>query len=287
MSMFNAFALNGRLYFLRSFLQGFLAHPTAIAVFALSLVALAFGTHVPCAQAKQPVSKVLRLANGEWPPYTGQHLPGFGCDSQVVSEAFSMVGIQVDYVFLPWARGMLLSRNGVLDGAIEWAETPEHRKSHFISNQPLSKQDFVFFYRKGSSLDWQKLEDLHNQRIGLTIGYVYYDLFKAMQRKYPAVFSEAASDVLNFRKLLSRRIDLFPIEKTVGQYLLKSKFSAQEQAALAIHPKPINEFKPHLLLSRVVKGNEQRMQLFEQGLQQLQASGRYAAIMAGCSYEIP
>ncbi|MGD9947720.1 MAG: hypothetical protein AB7U29_04480 [Desulfobulbus sp.] len=100
-------------------------------------------------------------------------------------------------------------------------------------------------------------------------------------------FYESISDALNFRKLLNRRIDLFPMERAVGQYLLKSSFTTKEQAAISIHPKAINEFAPHLLLSRVVEGNEQRMQLFDQGLQQLRASGRYRGIMAACSSEIP
>jgi len=250
------------------------------------MFALWFCLPASSVQAREPVSTVLRLANGEWPPYTGQHLPGYGCDSQVVSEAFVLAGIRVEYVFLPWARGMLLSRNGLVDGVIEWEDTPAHRKTHFVSSKPRSRQEWVFFHRKGTSLGWNHLEDLHSQRIGLTIGYAYSDVFKVMQAKYPAAFSEAASDVLNFRKLLSHRIDLFPIASAVGQYLLESRLTAKERASIVMHPKPISEFKSHLLLSRLVKGNDQRMQLFEQGMQQLRDSGRYGEIMAACSTEM-
>ncbi len=284
MTVFMAIAIKGTLRLFRRF-TGIL--PVTRLLMAWSLVVLPVYFPVESANAKELVYKVLRLANGEWPPYTSQNLPGYGCDSRVVSESFALVGMQVEYTFLPWARGMLLSHNGIVDGAIEWEDTPEHRQSHFISSKPLSKQEWVFFYRKGTSFDWQQLEDLHTKRIGLTIGYAYSNVFKGMQDKYPATFREAASDVLNFKKLLSHRIDLFPIEKTVGQYLLKSKFTAKEQAAIAIHPQPIIEFTPHLLLSRLVNGNDQRMQLFEQGMQQLQESGRYAEIMATCSSETP
>lgn len=224
----------------------------------------------------------LRLANGEWPPYTGQQLPGYGCDSQVVTEAFALMGIRVEYSFFPWARGMLLSRNGLVDGALEWENTPEHRRSHFVSRQPISRQQWVFFHRKGTTVDWRQLEDLHRHRIGLTIGYAYSDAFKVFQANYPATFTEAASDLLNFKKLFNRRIDLFPMEQQVGRYLLETYFSAAQRQAVVVHPQPIGDFLPHLLLSRVVAGNERRMQLFEQGLQQLQANGRYRQIMAPC-----
>lgn len=253
---------------------------------AMTLFILALGP-VDRIQAEEPVVKVVRLANGEWPPYAGQRLPEYGCDSQVVTEAFALSGIRVEYTFLPWARGKLLSNNGLIDGTLEWEDTPAHRSGHFVSSMPLSTQEWVFFHRKGSPVNWQQLEDLQQQRIGLTIGYVYGDVFKSMQARYPATFVEAASDVLNFRKLINRRLDLFPMERAVGNYLLKTNFTVEEQASLTRHPKPIAEFTPHLLLSRAVAGNEQRMQLFEQGLQRLQAGNRYREIMAPCSSENP
>jgi polar amino acid transport system substrate-binding protein len=238
------------------------------------------------ATAARSVQKVLRLAIGEWPPYTGANLPSYGCDAQVVTEAFALVGIQVQFSFLPWARSMLLSKSGMVDGTLEWADTPEYRKDHFFSSQPLSQQQWVFFHRKETQLDWQQLEDLRHFRIGLTIGYVYSDVFNTVRAKSPQLFSDAASDLLNFKKLLNRRIDLFAMEREVGKHLLKSNFSPEEQAAFVIHPKPIAIFSPHLLLSRHVAGNEQRMLLFEQGVQQLHSSGRYREIMASCFSEI-
>lgn len=234
-------------------------------------------------QAAAPT--VLRLANGEWPPYTGEKLPAYGCDSQVVSEVFAEAGMQVHYTFLPWARGMLLSKDGALDGAIEWADTPEHRASHFISSQPLSEQCFVFFHHRDGAFPWQQLEDLHQQRIGLTIGYAYSDVFKPLQAKYPAMFSEAASDLLNFKKLLHRRLDLVPLERGVGHYLLRTTFTTQEQQQIVAQEQIISHFFPHLLLSRAVPGNEQRMQRFDQGLARFKASGRYRELMAGCFAE--
>nr|WP_321467521.1 transporter substrate-binding domain-containing protein [uncultured Desulfobulbus sp.] len=241
---------------------------------------------LPSAPADEPQNEIIRLANGEWPPYTGQRLPGYGCDSQVVTEAFALVGIRVEYVFLPWARGKLLSQNGFLDGAVEWEDTQEHRKGHYVSCEPLSTQEYVFFYRKGTSVDWQRLEDLHPLRIGLTIGYVYSEAFEQMRKKFPATFSESASDTLNFKRLLAGQIDLFPMEKTVGQYLLKTKFTANERASIAIHPKAIRSFAPHLLLSRAVSGNARRMRLYEQGLYKLKFSSRYQEVMNTCNPDV-
>lgn len=231
--------------------------------------------------------QTLRLANGEWPPYTGRHLPAHGCDSQVVAESFALEGIRVEYEFLPWARGLLLSQNGVIDGAIEWAGTPEQRRTHFVNEEPLSRQQWVFFSRRDTPLPWQRLEDLKDRTIGLTIGYAYNDVFAELRQQRPAMFKEAASDLLNFKKLLSGRIDLFPIERAVGYHLIRTELSPEEQAMLAEDSTPLAEFTPHLLLSRAHPENEQRMQLFERGLRRLKASGRYRVIMAPCTPEGP
>lgn len=241
--------------------------------------------HVRAANHAAAPPTVLRLANGEWPPYTGEHLPGYGCDSQVVSEVFAQAGIQVQYTFLPWARGKMLSREGALDGAIEWADTPEHRASHFVSAQPLSEQRWVFFHRRDAAFPWQQLEDLQPQRIGLTIGYAYSDVFKPLQVKYPDMFSEAPSDLLNFKKLLHGRLDLVPLERSVGRYLLRTSFPRQDQEQIVAQKQAIADLLPHLLLSHTVPGNEQRMQLFDQGFARLKATGRYREIMATCSGE--
>lgn len=252
-------------------------------IFLLALL-LACWCHLASAQAAAPSPEpVVRLANGEWAPYTGAKLPQQGCDSQVVIEAFALEGIKVVYEFLPWARGYLLSQNGVLDGAIDWADTAEHRASHYVSRDYISRQLWVFFHRKDRSFSWESLDDLNGKTIGLTLGYAYSDIFKELKAANPAMFPEAASDSLNLKKLLSGRIDLFPVEHAVGLYLVKTELPAEEQVQLTGHSKPVADLYTHLLLSRAKPGNEQRMLQFDRGLQQLKASGRYGQIMQPCT----
>ena len=52
--------------------------------------------------------QVIRLANGEWPPYTSKDLPNYGLGSQIVSEAFAEVGIKVEYGFFPMEALLLV-----------------------------------------------------------------------------------------------------------------------------------------------------------------------------------
>lgn len=245
------------------------------------------GTPTPTAAATAATTEILtvtvRLTSGEWVPYTGENLPQFGCDSQIVTEAFALEGITVEYGFFPWARSYYLSESGAWDGTIEWADTPAHRETHYISTDPLSKQKWVFFYRQDRPFEWQRLDDLAGKVIGLTIGYAYGDVFEALKQKGTASFEEAPSDELNFKKLLAGHIDIFPIERRVGYSVMRTTLTGEERAQIAEHPRPINEYQTYLLLSKAALHNEQRIELFNRGLKLLRESGRYTEIMDKCS----
>lgn len=241
-------------------------------------------TSAPTITAMDPITTTVRLANGEWVPYTGENLPQYGCDSQVVTEAFALEGITVEYDFFPWARSYYLSESGAWDGTIEWADTPAHRETHYISAAYLSKQKWVFFYRRDRPFEWNSMDDLAGKVVGLTIGYAYSDVFEALKQKGTVSFEEAPSDELNFKKLLAGHIDVFPVERTVGYAVMMANLTVEEQAQITEHPKPISEYLTYLLLSRAVPQNEQRMELFNRGLRHLRESWRYAEIMETCTF---
>jgi polar amino acid transport system substrate-binding protein len=229
-----------------------------------------------------PAANVIRLANGEWAPYNGAKLPHGGCDSWVVQEAFALVGITVEYGFFPWARGYSMSATGEWDGTLSWADTPDHRSQHYLSAEPTSLQEYVFFFRTDRPLVWESLDDLTGKIIGITTGYVYSDAFKTLQQKGTATFIESSSDEANFKMLLAGRIDVFPIERRVGRTLIKSIFTPEQQAQLTDSPKAFIQFHPYLLLSKAIPQNEQRIAQFDLGFQRLKASGKYLEIMQNC-----
>ncbi len=227
----------------------------------------------------------IRLANGYWPPYNGADLPHGGCDSWAIAEAFALQGIKVDYGYFPWARSLSLSQNRDWDGTLAWDDTPEFRKIFFTSAEPTTIQEWVFYYRKDQPFVWQSLEDLNGKRVGLTTGYVYSDAFQELISKGTVTFIESSSDEANLEMLLAGRIDIFPMERNVGHYLIKKIFPEEEQASLIASPNAFSEFNTYLLLSRAIPQNASRMALFDLGMQQLRESGRYAEIMRVCTLE--
>lgn len=236
----------------------------------------------PVSQQATPDPGVIRLANGNWPPYNGADLPFAGCDSQVVAEAFALENLKVEYDFFPWARSYSLSATGKRDGTLSWADTPEHRIHHYLSIEPTTLQEWTFFYRNDNPLVWRNLDDLAGKTMGVTSGYVYSDAFKELYTKGIVNFVESSSDEANFKMLLAGRIDVFPMERRVGYYMMRSIFTPQERAQLSASSQSFAQFQTYLLLSKVVLQNEQRIKLFDHGFKKLQISGRYAEIMRNC-----
>lgn len=225
---------------------------------------------------------IIKLANGEWNPYSGKNLPGNGCDSRVVTEAFAQAGYSIEYDFFPWARAYHVAEIGEWDGTLEWDDTPDHRKGFYISSEPLSEQEWVFFYRSDRPFQWESLKDLEGKVVGITSGYVYSDAFLNLIETGKVSFEEASTDEANFKKLLAGRIDVFPMEKSVGNAILQNSFTPEEKARISFHPKSFHAFHPYLLLSKANQLNGNRIQQFDQSLHNLKNSQKYTDIMKDC-----
>lgn len=225
---------------------------------------------------------VIRLTSGEWKPYTGQNLPDFGCDSRIVAGVFSHLGYTVKFGFFPWARGFHLAETGEWDGTFEWANTADTRQAFFVSKEPISHQQFVFFHRVDRPLVWETKEDLSGKIIGLTSGYLYSGLFDDIRDDPKFMFEEASTDEANFEKLLAGRIDIFPMELNVGLLILKKNFSTNQVSQLTHHIKPLSEFLPYVFLTKKNPDNEKLMQQFDMEFEFFEKSGELQRLTESC-----
>ncbi|MGE8496380.1 MAG: substrate-binding periplasmic protein [Pseudomonas sp.] len=217
----------------------------------------------------------LRLTNGEWSPYLGEHLPHQGVASRIIREAFALEGLDVEWEFHPWARSLQMAELGQRDGTAVWLHSEDRQQLFFISD-PVVESTYYIFHRKGQVFDWKSVEDLQGLRIAATRGYDYGSAFQQAENSGQLDINRVTSDELGFRQLLAGRVDLFPLDKVVGFDLLHQHFSAADRAQLSFHPKPLRSDSLHLLLSRAVPGNAERMRRFNRGLAQLRDSGQVA-----------
>ena len=232
---------------------------------ALLLLLLLLGN----AQAADTV----RLTNGEWPPYLGADLPYHGVASRIVAEAFALEGIDVQWEFHPWARSLKMAADGQRDGSAVWLPSREREERFYVSD-PVIETTYYLFHLKGRAFDWQTATDLRGFRLAATRGYDYGETLRRAEATGELQITYLNSDEQGLRQLLAGRIDLFPLDKVVAFDLLYQHFSSAERQRLSFHPLPLRSDSLHLLLSREVPGNAERMARFNHGLAQMRSSGK-------------
>ncbi len=219
------------------------------------------------------------LTNGEWPPYMSEHLKHHGVVSRIVSEAFALEGVKVEYAFFPWKRAFALAKTGKFDGSVVWWKTPEREKDFYFSDPVLDVQ-YVFFHLRSNRFDWKTTADLKGVEIGATQGYNYGESFQNAEKNGEIIVQRVPMDELNFKKLLKRKIDIFPVDVEVGYTMLKNIFPPEEVGLFTHHPTPVRSDPHHLILSKKNEKNRELVVLFNKGLKRLKESERIFQYLA-------
>jgi polar amino acid transport system substrate-binding protein len=234
---------------------------------------------VGCGVAAAQTSETIRITNGEWQPFLSKDVPHYGFASHIVTEAFALVGVEVEYGFFPWSRAMKLAREGMWDGTAVWG-TSEERLQQFHFTDVVVPTTYVFFHLKTTAFDWDDYDDLGDLKVGGTVEYLYSESFKAAEAAGVFQTIRGRRDEVGLKNLLKGRIDIFPGEVTVTYEQIRDTFSPEDAPLFTHHPKPIVDKPLFVLLNKDVPGNERMRDLFNDGLRQLKASGRYDQIIA-------
>ncbi len=71
---------------------------------SLKAVAIAVLVVLGCSDIEAQAAETIRLANGEWHSFLSKGAPHHGFASHIVTDAFALVGVEVEYGFFPWSR---------------------------------------------------------------------------------------------------------------------------------------------------------------------------------------
>ncbi|WP_298213008.1 transporter substrate-binding domain-containing protein [Acidovorax sp.] len=237
--------------------------------FLLATPVFGFGVH----------AETLRIATGELPPYASSARPDDGISLHIVRQAFAKVGVKVTYVFLPWTRALVETRDGKWDATAAWGRSAERDKGFLISDNVLTEQ-WQILYRSDRSFKWSNLQDLKGQRIGVVADYTYTPEFWRMAKDGLLLADVAPDDVSNLNKLLAGRVDIVLLDRNVACDLLGSKFTGEQARRVRAHPKLfVPNFTTHVMMSEKLPESARRMKAFNQGLEALRRSGEYGDIL--------
>lgn len=192
----------------------------------------------------------LRIATGDYAPFTDQGMPDGGTVNRLVSAAATAAGYDAEFQYLPWKRALEMTRSARFEATSFWFYSAE-RETDFIHVGPIYRDRLVFFHRREDGpLNWTVLSDLSEMRIGAVTGYTLTAEFWTLAERGVLAVDLAPSDEANLRKLLAGRIDATPMSYETGQHLLDTVFSEQERSAVAVSEVPLVETYGYLLVPR-------------------------------------
>ncbi len=184
------------------------------------------------------------------------------------------------YDFLPWARGYAYLFKTELNytGSLGYIWSKERNKEVIFSD-PIYHGTACFFHLKSNSFSWESINDLKGLQIGTTIGYSYSPEFDKARDEGIINCQNVNSDILNFRKLLGGRIDIFPSNVDSGLYLLYQSFSPSQIELITFHKKPYYEAAFYVIFPRNKPSSYDAVIKFNRGLKKIKEDLTYNNIM--------
>lgn len=231
----------------------------------LIIIALAI-SYSPTSSAQTNPDK-LTIITGDYSPAIDKTLPDKGYVARLVKDAFALAGVEVEFLFMPWARGLRTVRDGKEAVIMYYAKQPERLK-YFLFSDPLFEEDWFFFHLKRTPLEWNKLEDLYPYRIGATLSYSYSQKFHDLADSQKLNVYWVARDEQNWQMLMAGRIDIFP-STIIGWHQLSKIYSKPAIELVTTHPTPFVSHKNYLLFSKDHEKSRYYLNKFNLGFSKL------------------
>lgn len=146
------------------------------------------------------------FATFEAHPYMCQSCENEGTVLSTISNILAEKNITPIYTYMSYARAIVTSRKEQYVGYIlDWpSDMPEE---FFIASNNLFDEEIILVSHISNSQPWSSLQELKGKRFGAIIGYGYGEEFEALRANGDVIVEEVADAVINFKKLLSNRID--------------------------------------------------------------------------------
>ena len=217
------------------------------------------------------LAEELTIVTGEWAPYMGKELPGNGFLNEIVTKAYAEVGINVNFVYMPWKRvsELEVGRYNAISSA--WVWNKEREKKWRLSEKITQGEDILVTH-KNSNISWKTLGDLKPYHLGTTLGYSYGDEFDRF--KTQLMIESVPSDIINLKKVLAGRIDAFVVNRMVAASLIRSYFTPEQRKEFKFVVDPlIGQRSLHLVCSKTYKKCSGYLAKFNQGLRLITDNG--------------
>jgi polar amino acid transport system substrate-binding protein len=230
---------------------------------ARALLLLGIATLVPV-YAAEP----LKLATGEYAPFTSEALAGGGPLAEMVRRAFAVSGTEVNISFLPWKRSYSETLKGKYDGTFPYGRNAERERDFYFSESYFTV-DRRMYYRADSGLKPEDTATLKGKKYCLPLGFVLFKELGAMvENKSLGVQSPA--DLASCAKMLQlNRVDFFIATPDIAE-------TAMAKAGLrsnAFASQTVGKSENFLVVPKTHPRGQEIISTFNKGIATLRSKG--------------
>ncbi len=198
----------------------------------------------------------LTLVTSNFPPYSmeegGQ---AKGVAVELVKEAFSRMHQDIKIVFVPFARGIEMVRNGQADAIFPFALRQERKQFFNYPTEKLLSDPGALFVRADSTINFDgDFAKLANYSIGMQRGTYHGDAFMQAIQTYQLRIDETTDQERNVRKLLANRVDIVVGPRLVVQDAARRM---DEDASIKLLYSDISEGSAYIAFS--TQGNREAL----------------------------
>jgi ABC-type amino acid transport substrate-binding protein len=154
-------------------------------ILALLLISVASPLCFATSTTHQPAS--LLLVTAPYPPFVNPpgDPQGEGIDIEIAREAMRRGGYQIELIYVPWKRALLMLERGEADFTTTISRSGDRNNYLAWSEGYRVTTGYTFYARKGSGQQLKTLDDLDGHSLCITLGYFYPDVIsKRPKTKY-------------------------------------------------------------------------------------------------------
>jgi polar amino acid transport system substrate-binding protein len=184
---------------------------------------------------------------GQYPPYIDERAENLGIMTEIVTKALEDQGIDYKMEFTSWTRvENSIDNEGIISFA--YVKNKERLKKWYFS-APIIQAPSIFIKHYENDVEIETLNDLKKYKIGISRDYSYGEVFDKLKPMLEV--EEVSTDLINMKKILHKRIDLFPLPLYNAIYYLRNNFSKEQRKKIEfIFYPPINDGNLHLVCNK-------------------------------------
>lgn len=222
-------------------------------------------------------ARIMTFSIGEYAPYTGEELDGYGAFTEIVSAVLEHIGIQPRYEFGSWNRAYHIVKHHKAMGSFPYTKTPEREKEMLFSD-PIYRENGKFFYKpsnhKETLPDNWTVDQLKSYKIGAPLGYASIEHMEALGLN-PMIQKTEREMLLAIEY---GHVDFVATGETSGWHFIQEKYGKRSHLFATLE-KPFSEDILHVMVAKNHPEAKNFLSEFNTGLKKIKENGTYRKIL--------